>query len=825
MLAGAVGMGAAAFFDNALVASPTFDKILMSLVMGGISMEAGAIANALTSNRGMAITTRQAAANQQIVYGQQRVGGVIIKQRTSGSSNDQMNYVIVLAGHECDSIQNLYLDGRQVHWQAGSVGNSTRNGINFGGNADSNTYTGPNGVQYNFGGTGHSGLYCEARYGDQLDGDVIGALTANCPEWAADGEGNSPWVGGCTYVYLKIEFNTTLFPNEPDIRFTVNGKNNIWDPRSETAVFTSNWALIAADIITDPVFGLGDNTVNQLNLIAAANVCDEQVDLAAIAGQTEARYACNYHYDTSTTPGDALQAIMSCAQGAFSQIGGQYYLFPAYWAGPSFSFSGSNLTAAFQWSAYHSVPDRINRVNGTYIAPTYPYNIAGNLYDENGFYDGQIQDNFPFAFQPTNFPQYACDTLHGYPSDEWLAADNGEEHPIDLALTSVLSLTQAQRLAKIALLRNRFEGTAVLEMNLSSYVMQPKDIFEFTFAPLGWTNHLLEVSKVDFVVDQDQDSGAQCIRIRYTVVETDPSIYDWTPDSEELTIYDIPASPDQAPAAPTPPTNMTLNSGPSVAQINPDGTVNNLIVVGWDTPLDNLAIGIMIQYRLTGSTTWIAAPSQGITLNSSWISNVVPGAAYDVEIASYRANGQVSTWVEQGDYTVVNTPTDLGTLAAQLPVITANSQLAGINPNEMLTNGNFANATTGAVAGWTLSNGSGELTISTAEFKNATQSLLLDNQTASQSVNVIGGRTYLFQIWVMTDGSVYGGPESQGAGAFLVLAAGSFTLLASNTPGNHLASCHRCHSVDSSPDGCQRVGVLFYDGQRAELYRGRNRRR
>lgn len=336
MLAGAVGMGVVAFYDPALVGSPMFDKILTSLVLGGVSMEAGAIANALTTNRGMAITTRQAAANQQIVYGQQRVGGVIIKQRTSGSSNDQMNYVIVLAGHECHSIQNLFLDGRQVFWQEGSVGNTTRNGINFGGNADSNTHVGPNGVEYNFGGTGHSGLYCEARYGDQLDGDVIGALTANCPEWAADGQGNSPWVGGCTYVYLKIEFNTDLFPNEPDIRFTVNGKCDLWDPRSQSYGFSNNWALVAADIITDPVFGLGDNSVNQLNLIAAANICDEQVELAAIPGSSEFRYTCNHHYDTSTTPGDALQAIMSGAQGGYSQIGGEYYLWPAAWQGASF---------------------------------------------------------------------------------------------------------------------------------------------------------------------------------------------------------------------------------------------------------------------------------------------------------------------------------------------------------------------------------------------------------------------------------------------------------------------------------------------------------
>src|SRR5258708_15676484 len=119
-----------AMFDPALTVNPAFQKAMFAIAMMGVSMEAGAIASALTSNRGMNITTRQAAANRQIIYGQQRVGGVTIFKSTTGSHKDQLNYVIVIAGHVCDSLVNIYLDGRQVHF-AGGVGNVTRNGINF----------------------------------------------------------------------------------------------------------------------------------------------------------------------------------------------------------------------------------------------------------------------------------------------------------------------------------------------------------------------------------------------------------------------------------------------------------------------------------------------------------------------------------------------------------------------------------------------------------------------------------------------------------------------------------------------------------------------
>src|SRR5580698_8103724 len=99
-LAGAaVGLAAITFATGglgALVNTEIFANLVEGLALTGATMEAGAIASALTANRGMNITTRQAAANRQITYGQQRVGGVIIYNSTTGSSHDQWNAIIVL---------------------------------------------------------------------------------------------------------------------------------------------------------------------------------------------------------------------------------------------------------------------------------------------------------------------------------------------------------------------------------------------------------------------------------------------------------------------------------------------------------------------------------------------------------------------------------------------------------------------------------------------------------------------------------------------------------------------------------------------------------
>ncbi len=744
---GSTGVGA--------VAIPFLIHMTEALVVGGIAMEAGAIAQALTGNRGMAITTRQAAALRQVVYGQRRVPGVEVYRSTTGKQKDQFNYIIVLAGHEIDSIVNLYLDGRQVFWQVGSSGNVTRNGINFGGSADGGTYYGPNGTSYNFGGA----VYCEARFGDQAEGDVIAAMTANDSNWAASG-GQSPWLGGCAYIYLKCEYNTSLFPSEPEIRITINGKNNIYDPRTGETGFSNNWALCVADVLTDPVFGLGDSqsNINQAQLIAAANVCDEEIAIpittpssysgvvpssgtlaitftdadyagdvgvagpdGAITDYTvsrsgtsitytfssddagddvtinynangyERQYCLNWNYDSGLAPGDVLAQMMLGAAGAISRAGGQKFIWPAYWIGPSFTFDQKSLVATPSWMPKRKAQDLWNRITGTYIAPNYPYNVAGNLYDSNGYYNGETQDNFPFAFQPTSVPMYAQDELHGYsaslytfmsqiPStspysivlpmpvssgsvtvlnaktgaslsftstltdgvttltfdsslagvnvkisydvyDQWLAQDLGKPLPKDIALQSVLSIFQAQRVFKIMLLRNRYQGAGVLSMFLYAWQMQQKDVMQFSMPTLGMSGRYLEVDKVGLRQMQGEDGNPPSLYVEVPVKETDPGIYE-TNLEEMLSVYDVPSGLTSSGTTPVAPTDLTVVSNNSTAVLGADGTVIPRLALSWTAAGDPSVISVEVQYARVVSGVagpWLDAPLVAATQSSTFV--------------------------------------------------------------------------------------------------------------------------------------------------------------------------------------------------------------
>jgi len=794
-----------------------------SLLIGGASMEAGAIADALTQNRGMGVTTRQPAAYRQVIYGEQRVGGVIVYQSTTGSHLDQWNYVIVLAGHECDSILNLYLDGRQVHWEGSGPGWAAGPGGNyFGGNAGGGTFIGPGGQHYNF----DTLVYCEARYGNQEAGDVIAGLTANDPNWAPTATG-SPYLGGCTYVYLKIEYDAAMFPSMPEIKFTVRGKNDIYDPRdpappdvtvlqyptvllngwgpneqegayeegedqgynwglndattlsytnanaacdgslstyavcteqhthqyagciwsfanigtppgnlwlnvnssvpaidgalrsagvwytldngnswteiynqsfraqqwdsielsptqncanvqvmafldshddmdqrvydiqlatgpqtdSTQTGYTTNWALIVADMLTNSQFGLGDvGSVNTDQLIAAANVCDEQVDLAN--GNVEARYSCHWHFDCAVAPGDQLETVMPAAQGRLSRIGGEWFIWPAYWTGPSTSIDANSITGAIQWTPKRKARELWNRINGTYIAANYPYNVAGDLYDSNGWYDGTIQNNFPYAFQPTNYPQYACDQLHGYAQDIYLAQDQEIPRPYEITQNCVLSIAQAQRCAKIALLRNRQQGSGSLPMDLNTMQVQPVDVIEMDFPFMGWYSKQLEVIGTHLSADKNDD-GVPVLRYNIQVQETDQSVYEWNPETDELTAYDVPSNPTAGVAyVIAPPTGLTLTSNANTAVIN-GGIVTPRILASWTAPTDARVTQVQIQYSISGANNWIDDGTVAVGTTSDYLSGLVTGQSYDVQIASITASGATSVWTQALNCTVV----------------------------------------------------------------------------------------------------------------------------------------------------------------------------
>ena len=208
--------------------------------------------------------------------------------------------------------------------------------------------------------------------GDQIS--ASGIITGNSDYWT-----DECVVQGHTYIALKMIYDKNYYPGMPEFSFVLSGKSDIYDPRTKTRGWTANAALCIADYLTNPVFGFkaaydtdpnpapGTPIVPTAELIAAANICDEQVPLAL--GGSEARYECNGAFSVDVRPGDVLQNMLTSCGGRFLELGGNWYIQPAAWNSPigAVVVGGCAGAPKMMMSSDGLVPEFFNSPVATYV--------------------------------------------------------------------------------------------------------------------------------------------------------------------------------------------------------------------------------------------------------------------------------------------------------------------------------------------------------------------------------------------------------------------------------------------------------------------------
>lgn len=369
---------------------------------------------------------------------------------------------------------------------------------------------------------------------------------------------------------------------------------------------------------------------------------------------SENRYTINGALQWSATSGEILSSLLDACEGRLTYTGGKFQIWPAAWYGSTLQFDQSDLVESVKETANRKFRDKINCVRATYVSPAYPYSVSG--YDQN-HYDTQI---FNGCWQPTDAPEYACDALHGYGSDIYKGQDGGIKLPTDRRYQFVTSVGQAQRLSKIFLLRNRYQGTYTLNMNLSAYQTRPVDVIQMTFPALSWSNKLLEVNSLKFVQSHQQGNqggaGSPALYVQLECQETDPSIYNWSV-AEELTqeARQSPAYWDTTNVSA--PSGLTLTSSNTTAVTALDGIVTPRVLATWTQPIDPFVTtggSIIVQIQKSGDATWQTYKIYDGTTTQAYIDGVVGGQQYNVQVAATHATGAQSDWAAVGPITVSN---------------------------------------------------------------------------------------------------------------------------------------------------------------------------
>lgn len=548
------------------------------------------------SSQGTLVNSRDAAAPHEYVYGTVRKGGTITYLESTGASNKFLHIILTLAGHEVNSIGDIYIDDQIA----------TLDGSGF---VTSQSWA--------------SKIRIVKYTGAQT--------TAPALLFAESNQIGSTFVGnGIAYLYIRLEYDQDVFPNGiPMFTAIVQGKK-VYDPRTTSTAFSANAALCIRDYITD-TRGLGDSAVNDTTFSASANVCDENITLAA--GGTEKRYTMNGIINADQTPGDILQQMMTCCAGTTFWGQGDWQLKVGYYTTPVKTFTLDDLRGPIQLQTRQSMGSIFNSVIGTF----------------NDAAQGYITVDYPKLY-----------------SGAFLAEDNGVDSPIDLALPFTTSAASAQRISKLTLFRGREQMTLTADFGMAGFQVQVGDIVAFTNDRYGWTAKEFEVVGWRFYADQD----AGDLRVNLELRETSSAAFDWS--AEESAIISNNTNLPSPNAVQT--VGMSVVSEVRVFREK----VTSVIKITTTASEVNFIDRVEVEGKLTSASAWVPIGSGPLGVYE-WVD--VTSDYYDLRARSISQLGVKSAWSTVSNFQVagiITPPDDVTGLSADLNGSTINLNWAAL---------------------------------------------------------------------------------------------------------------------------------------------------
>jgi hypothetical protein len=385
--------------------------------------------------------TSGSAIDHQIIYGETKVGGVRIYDSSTGSKNKFLNRVIAFAGHEIDSYQKIYLNDDLVTLD--SSGNVT----------SPSRYKGLVRIKRYLG--------TETQTADaQLISETSGLAVAK-GRWTTNHR-----LQGIAYLYVRFTYDADAFPNGvPDVSAVIRGKK-VFNPALNTTTWSNNPALCIRDYLTSsygleqPASRIDDDLVN-----TAVAICNQTVE-------GEKRYTCNGAFVTGSSPENILNDLLTSMGGLLWYGQGKWRIKAASWTEPLVTFDEDDLRSGISLSTRHSRRDSFNSVKGKF--------------------KGEESD-----YQAADYPEVA--------EASYLTADNGLVNVLDLSLPFTSSSKTAQRIARIALNRNREQLTFSAAFGMRAFQVQVGDFIKITNERFGWSEKPFEVTEWTFGLTEDLD--------------------------------------------------------------------------------------------------------------------------------------------------------------------------------------------------------------------------------------------------------------------------------------------------------------------------------
>ena len=535
---------------------------------------------------------------KKLIYGKTRVGGTLVMMGSDGTDNKYLTLVVAIAGHRVNAFKEVYLNDEKI-WDADATPNYQ--GI---------YYTNPSDP------TADPLASLEFIVGS--DTNIVSSLCTN----HMPGYTNAHTMNGNAAIVARLRYDAEVYTQGiPKITCVVEG-NRVYDPRQDEFSpyydssigsghrsngawnelgYTSNPALILLDYIRDEKYGLGESisNIDLQSFVDAADVCDEDVNLDD--GGTQKRYTCDGVLDTSRSIRANIEDILSTMIGTLTLVGGKYVLNAYEYRTPSLDINESHLIEPLTVVTKNSRRNTYNAVKGMFPSS---------------------EDNYI----PTDYPAQISTQY---------AQDDGETIYLDMSLPLTTDNIRAQRIARLTMLKSRFQTSVSMTLNLTGLKVKVGDNIRLSNTRLGYSNKIFEV--ISFNLIPDADKG---LAVQIDALENDVAAYTWnTSDEIDFTTGGTVSLYDGRTAEPV--TALTLDA---ISDVNTDGSVSPAIGVSWTNPDD----AFTDRYEITWQNMTDSNQPQykQTTLGSPFIiTPVAPGKSYNIYVYAINERGVRSTGV------------------------------------------------------------------------------------------------------------------------------------------------------------------------------------
>lgn len=428
-------------------------------------------------------TTQGESTPQRFIVGRYSTEGHLAAPayvfQNDSDPNEWLTYIIELSDLPINALRKVWVDGDELEWEDGTVGDPT----------------------YNLTDT-HLGATFKGKYNDRVFVRLHKGTQTTPDAFLRHSFGtypDRPWTAsmvlrGVAYavVTFKGRMEDKVFQGGfPAVRFEIDGISML-DPRTGLTNFTQNPMVMAWNIVRGITMNSGDvwgynvpvARILSSTAYAAMNACDETVPVQG--GGSEVRYQAGFEISVDEEPANVLAKILEACHGDFADMGGEIILSAGAPSGSVYSFTDKDILSTVEESSkpFPGLDELVNAVHASFPDPSKNWEPkeAAPLYNA--------------AFE---------------------AEDGGRRLLAELTFNSVSRESQVRRLMREMLSDHRRQRNHVVTLPPDAAGVKLLDTVTWTSAHHMYSNKLFEVRQKAV----DPWSGCVTLQLR----ERDPSDY------------------------------------------------------------------------------------------------------------------------------------------------------------------------------------------------------------------------------------------------------------------------------------------------------------